>query len=58
MKRENSVMQVNVSEDIEALPIDEGVLQAERGELIDRAQARREIQAMKDSWRKQRSLQR
>lgn len=31
--------------------IDEGYLQAERGELIDGAQARQEIQAMKDGWR-------
>jgi Arc/MetJ-type ribon-helix-helix transcriptional regulator len=31
--------------------IEEGYLQAERGELIDGAQARREIQAMKDEWR-------
>jgi hypothetical protein len=31
--------------------IEEGYLQAERGELIDGAQARREIQAMKDHWR-------
>ena len=31
--------------------IKEGWLQAERGELIDGAQARREIQAMKDDWR-------
>lgn len=31
--------------------IEEGFLQAERGELIDGAQARREIQAMKDNWR-------
>jgi Arc/MetJ-type ribon-helix-helix transcriptional regulator len=31
--------------------IEEGFLQAERGELIDGAQARREIQAMKDDWR-------
>jgi Arc/MetJ-type ribon-helix-helix transcriptional regulator len=31
--------------------IDEGYLQAERGELIEGAQARREIQEMKDSWR-------
>ena len=31
--------------------IEEGCLQAERGELIDGAQARREIQAMKDHWR-------
>ncbi|MEO7649147.1 MAG: hypothetical protein ABIZ80_01660 [Bryobacteraceae bacterium] len=31
--------------------IEEGYLQAERGELIDGAQVRREIQAMKDGWR-------
>jgi Arc/MetJ-type ribon-helix-helix transcriptional regulator len=31
--------------------IDEGYLQAERGELIESAQARHEIQAMKDDWR-------
>ncbi len=31
--------------------LEEGYLQAERGELIDGAQARREIQAMKDDWR-------
>ena len=31
--------------------IEEGYLRAERGELIDGAQARREIQAMKDDWR-------
>jgi Arc/MetJ-type ribon-helix-helix transcriptional regulator len=31
--------------------IEEGYLQAERGELIDGDQARREIQAMKDDWR-------
>jgi Arc/MetJ-type ribon-helix-helix transcriptional regulator len=31
--------------------IEEGYLQAERGELIGGAQARREIQAMKDDWR-------
>jgi len=31
--------------------IEEGYLQAGRGELIDGAQARREIQAMKDAWR-------
>ena len=30
--------------------IEEGYLQAERGELIDGAQARREIQLMKDTW--------
>ena len=31
--------------------IEKGYLQAERGELIDGAQARREIQAMKGDWR-------
>jgi len=31
--------------------IEEGYLQAERGELIDVAQVRRKIQAMKDDWR-------
>jgi hypothetical protein len=30
-------------------------LQAERGELIDGAQVRREIQAMKDSWHQERA---
>ena len=34
-----------------AAHIEEGYLQAERGELIDGPQARREIQAMKDDWR-------
>jgi Arc/MetJ-type ribon-helix-helix transcriptional regulator len=31
--------------------IEEGYLQAERGELIDGSEARREIQSMKDAWR-------
>jgi len=31
--------------------IEEGYQQAQRGELIDGIQARREIQAMKDDWR-------
>jgi Arc/MetJ-type ribon-helix-helix transcriptional regulator len=31
--------------------LEEGYVQAERGELIDGAQARREIQAMKEEWR-------
>lgn len=31
--------------------VEEGYLQAERGELIDGAQARQEIQAMKNDWR-------
>jgi Arc/MetJ-type ribon-helix-helix transcriptional regulator len=30
---------------------EEGYQQAERGELIDSAQARRDIQAMKENWR-------
>jgi Arc/MetJ-type ribon-helix-helix transcriptional regulator len=34
--------------------IEEGYLQAERGELIDGTQARHEIQAMKENWRVQR----
>ena len=34
--------------------IEEGYLQAEGGELIDGAQARREIQAMKEKWREER----
>jgi len=35
--------------------LEEGYLQAERGELIDGAQARRDIQGMKDSWRQEHS---
>ena len=35
--------------------IEEGYLQAGRGELIDGAQARREIQALKDNWRQEHS---
>ena len=34
-----------------AAHIEEGYLQAERGELMDGAEARREIQAMKNNWR-------
>jgi predicted transcriptional regulator len=34
--------------------IEEGFLQAERGELIDGDQARREIQVLQDAWRQQR----
>jgi hypothetical protein len=34
--------------------LEEGYLQAERGDLIDGAQARQEIQAMKDDWRSSR----
>jgi antitoxin ParD1/3/4 len=35
--------------------IEEGYLQAERGELIDGAQARLDLQGMKDSWRQKHS---
>jgi len=35
--------------------IEEGYLQAERGELIDGDQARREIQVMKGVWHEERS---
>jgi Arc/MetJ-type ribon-helix-helix transcriptional regulator len=35
--------------------IEEGYLQGAGGKLIDGAQARREIQAMKEDWRKGRS---
>jgi antitoxin ParD1/3/4 len=38
--------------------IEEGYQQAERGELIDGAQARHEIQAMKEKWREGRSPKR
>ena len=38
--------------------IEEGYLQAERGELIDSAQARREIESLKDDWLQERSLKR
>ncbi len=38
--------------------IEEGYQQAQRGELIDGAQARREIQNMKDEWREGRSPRR
>jgi Arc/MetJ-type ribon-helix-helix transcriptional regulator len=31
--------------------VEEGYQQAERGELTEGAQARREIQSMKDNWR-------
>jgi hypothetical protein len=37
--------------------IEEGFLQAERGEVIDSAQARREIQAMKNDWRLSRNVE-
>jgi len=35
--------------------IEDGFLQAERGELINGAQARREMQGMKNNWRQERS---
>ncbi len=35
--------------------INEGFLQSERGELIGSAQARREIQELKNNWRQERS---
>ncbi len=38
--------------------IEEAYQQAERGELIDGAQARREIQTMKEKWRAGRSPKR
>jgi antitoxin ParD1/3/4 len=38
--------------------IEEGFLQAERGELIDGAQARLEIQGMKDNWPQERAPKR
>jgi hypothetical protein len=38
--------------------IEEGYLQAERGELIDGAQARRQIQVMKDNWFQERATKR
>jgi len=39
-----------------AAHIEEGFLQAERGELIDGEQACREIQGMKDNWQQERAL--
>jgi Arc/MetJ-type ribon-helix-helix transcriptional regulator len=38
--------------------IEEGYLQAERGELIDGARVRREIHVMKDAWRQEHSSKR
>ena len=38
--------------------IEEGYQQTERGELIDGAQVRREIQTMKEKWRERRSPKR
>jgi Arc/MetJ-type ribon-helix-helix transcriptional regulator len=47
------VEESGTDEELRALSahIEEGYLQAERGNLIDGPQARREIQAMKDDWR-------
>ena len=38
-----------------ATHIEQGYLQAERGDLLDSAQVQREIQTMKDDWRQKRS---
>jgi hypothetical protein len=38
--------------------IEEGFQQAKRGELTDGAEARREIQAMKDGWHRERAPKR
>ena len=38
--------------------IEEGYAQAERGELVDGEQARREIEGMKEIWRAERSRER
>jgi Arc/MetJ-type ribon-helix-helix transcriptional regulator len=38
--------------------IEQGYLQAERGELVEGTQVAREIQSMKDTWREQRSTKR
>jgi Arc/MetJ-type ribon-helix-helix transcriptional regulator len=38
--------------------IEEGYVQAERGELIEGEQARREIQALKENWRRGHSSKR
>jgi Arc/MetJ-type ribon-helix-helix transcriptional regulator len=38
--------------------IEEGYLQAERGELVDGAQAQRDIQEMKHNWHHERSFKR
>ena len=35
--------------------LEHGYLQAERGDLVDGAQVRREVQATKDSWRQKHS---
>jgi len=41
-----------------AAHVEEGYQQAVRGQLIDGAQARNEIQSMKETWRKERSAER
>ena len=41
---------------LQSAHIEEGYRQAERGELIDGAQARLEVQSMKDDWRLARRL--
>jgi Arc/MetJ-type ribon-helix-helix transcriptional regulator len=41
-----------------AAHIEEGFLQAERGELIDGAQVRDEIKGMKDNWHQERAPKR
>jgi hypothetical protein len=41
-----------------AAHIEEGFLQAERGELIDGAQVRDEIKGMKDNWHLERAPKR
>ena len=38
--------------------IEEGFVQADRGELIDGAQARHEIKVMKETWRQERAHKR
>jgi len=38
--------------------VEEGYLQAERGELIDGELARRDIQTLKENWLRQRSVNR
>ena len=38
--------------------IEEGFLQAERGQLVEGDQARRDIRGMKDDWRRERSRKR
>jgi predicted transcriptional regulator len=53
-KKSTTGNSMEISRDVERQvlisQIEEGFLQAERGELIDADQARREIQAMKNNW--------